>query len=198
MDEPVGGYSEPGYREGSRWWGLRKKLVPPDGLNGQRFGASVSLDPVMHTAVVAAPLRAVLGSNETRICATEGHVCECYGVVRFGHMGSNTWAPSLEVHGSVHCVHEIFDDPAPGVVKLCQCTPAITRLTKNASGGVYIFQQDHGGVDEWGLVQILTLAETTYAEAFGIHGHEYFGSSVAVSGRYIVVGCPRSRSLPHS
>ena len=46
--------------------------VPPDGLAGQRYGASVGLDSVMHTVVVAAPLRPLLGANESGFCASEG------------------------------------------------------------------------------------------------------------------------------
>jgi len=191
VDVPVAGYAEAGYRHGSRWWGLRRKLEPPDAIPGQRFGASVALDPVMHTAVVAAPLRPLLGKNESGVCASEGHVCECYGQVRFGHVTLDTWAPSIAVHGSVMCIHQIFDDPAPGVVKLCECTPTVARQLKNDSGAVYVYQQDHGGSDAWGLVNVLTLENTTYAATHGVHGQEYFGSSVAVSGRHILVGCPR-------
>ena len=191
VDESTGSFSEAGYRAGSRWWGLRKKLVPPDGVNGQRFGASVALDPVMHVAVVAAPVRPVLGKNESGQCATEGHVCQCFGEVRFGHAATDSWAPPLTVKGSVLCVQEIFDDPAPGRVKVCDCTASQERLTKNASGAVYVYQQDHGGIDTWGLVNVLTLASTAYADTYGIQGREYFGSSVSVSGRHLVVGCPR-------
>jgi len=140
VDVPVGGYAEAGYRDGSRWWGLRKKIAPPDGVPGQRFGASISLDPVMRTVAVASPLRPLLGKNESGFCAYEGHVCECYGQVRFGHVETNTWAPSISTAGSVMCIHNIFDDPAPGQVKLCQCFPTKPQQTKNQSGAVYIYQ----------------------------------------------------------
>ena len=76
VDEAVGGYSEAGYRVGSRWWGLRRKLTPPDGIRGQRFGAVVSLCPVMHTAAVGAPLRPVTGASQSLLmcaCALECH-----------------------------------------------------------------------------------------------------------------------------
>ena len=66
-----------------------------------------------------------------------------------------------------------------------------SHQVKNESGSVYVYQQDHGGDDAWGLVNILSLRDTDYAETYGIHGHEYFGSSVSVSGRHIAVGCPR-------
>jgi hypothetical protein len=191
VDQPVAGYAYAGYRDGSRWWGLRKKLEPPDQVAGQRFGASVALDAVMHTAVVAAPLRPLLGNNESGLCAEEGHVCECWGAVRFGHPSSNVWAATLLVQGSIMCVHEIFDDPAPGLVKLCECLATQSRQLKNESGAVYVYQQDHGGRDAWGLVNVLTLSNTSYTRSYGLHGQEYFGSSVAVSGRHIVIGCPR-------
>lgn len=131
------------------------------------------------------------GNNESGFCANEGHVCECHGQVRFGHAETNAWAPMLPVSGSIMCLHEVFDDPAPGRVKTCECLPDQARQVKNQSGSVYVHQQDHGGKDAWGLVNILSLQETTYAATYGIHGYEYFGSSVSVSGRYIAVGCPR-------
>ena len=156
VDEAVGGYSEAGYRVGSRWWGLRRKLTPPDGIRGQRFGAVVSLCPVMHTAAVGAPLRPVTGAyqsllicacafechgvllttssagkNESGFCANEGHVCECYGQVRFGHLQTDAWAPTLSVSGSVMCIHEVFDDPAPGLVKRCECLPSQAHQVKD-------------------------------------------------------------------
>jgi len=178
VDTVVGGYSEPGYREGSRWWGQRAKLVPPDGIRGQRFGAAVALCPVMHTAVISAPLRPLAGANESGFCANEGHVCECYGQVRFGHVSSNTWAPTIAVTGSVMCIHEVFDDPKPNFVKICECLPSQARQLKNESGAVYVYQQDHNGTDAWGLVDTLTLYGTPYATTFGIHGQEYVSPSV--------------------
>jgi hypothetical protein len=106
----------------------------------------------MHTAVVAAPLRPLLGNNDSGLCDEEGHVCECWGAVRFGPPSSNVWAATLLVEGSILCVHEIFDDPAPGLVKLCECLATQSRQLKNESGAVYVYQQDHGGRDAWGLV----------------------------------------------
>ena len=44
-------------------------------------------------------------------------------------------------------------------------------------------QEDFGGIESWGLVNLLTLENTRYADTYGIHGYEYFGSSVGVSGR---------------
>jgi hypothetical protein len=49
-----------------------------------------------------------------------------------------------------------------------------------------IMQEDFGGIDAWGLVNLLTLENTSYADTYGIHGYEYFGSSVGVSGRDIL------------
>lgn len=88
VDEAVGGYSEAGYREGSRWWGMRSKLTPPDGISGQRFGAVVALCPVMHTAVVGAPFRPVTGEGsqsrvKTELCASHEQSCEQLSCVTY-------------------------------------------------------------------------------------------------------------------
>jgi hypothetical protein len=56
----------------------------------------------------------------------------------------------------------------------------------NAIGGAgeaYVYKKDQGGVDNWGLIKTLNSSNEDTSD--------YFGSSVAISGNYIVVGAPQ-------
>jgi hypothetical protein len=48
------------------------------------------------------------------------------------------------------------------------------------AGAAYVFQRDHGGVDNWGEVAKLTASDAQV--------HDFFGGNVAIAGDYIVVG----------
>eukprot|EP00960_Hanusia_phi_P034754 751268-Hanusia_phi.AAC.3 len=71
VDEIVGGYNDTGYRDGSRqewrkgFGSLRKEIVPPDSEAGQRFGSALSVDEIMNTVLVGAPLKTVGSGSQS-------------------------------------------------------------------------------------------------------------------------------------
>lgn len=52
-------------------------------------------------------------------CSAEGGTCSCRGVVRYGN--SDTWTTPQPVSGTTGCSSDVFGDPYPGRVNVCQC-----------------------------------------------------------------------------
>uniref|UniRef100_A0A7S0HH30 Uncharacterized protein n=1 Tax=Hanusia phi TaxID=3032 RepID=A0A7S0HH30_9CRYP len=65
--------------------------------------------------------------------------------------------------------------------------PLKTVGSGSQSGMAFVYQKDKGGLDNWGLVSSFSLENTSYI----VEGYEHFGTSVAISGRYLVIGCPQ-------
>ena len=60
--------------------------------------------------------------HSTHASCNTSSLCQCTGQVRYGH--ADTWSDSQEVDDSIDCSNTIFDDPAPGQAKECQCYEA--------------------------------------------------------------------------
>ena len=89
--------------------------------------------PVYYTSCFAAmhPLLSTLstvlcwnchGNAVEKQCATEGQVCKCTGVVRYG--SGERWSHYQPSHTSVLCNLHVFGDPNVGVRKMCMCRKA--------------------------------------------------------------------------
>jgi len=88
-------------------------------------------------------------------CADQNGVCRCngvirYGVTRYGEPVSDRWSgPHMAAGGVRNCNDGEFGDPAPGVVKMCQCNAYNPTVGVSSSKVTYSSVKD-GNTDEWG------------------------------------------------
>ena len=149
-------------------WGEVKKLIPNDSNLQDSFGRSVAISG--DTAVVGAQ-----GAQNH----SGGRIGAAYIFSR-NEGGANNWGQVRKLIAGDAALDRSFG-----------CSVAIDAHTVVAgdsggdqrgvdAGAAYIFSRNHGGMDNWGQVKMLTAADAA--------ANDNFGYSVAVNGGRILVG----------
>jgi len=73
---------------------------------------------------------ALMAHPDDYICASEGNMCDCTGMVSYGY--GPVWTTN-GVMGSQLCANEAFGDPLRGVEKYCVCNPS-TQISETCAG----------------------------------------------------------------
>jgi len=150
--------------------------------DGMNLGESVDIDGEF--AVIGAPNTAVLNGASSVFSGT-AYVYRGYDPgtpadssddfwlfqtqlvpTDVGDLSSDRFGTAVAISGDTIAVGTTFDDTA-----------------SSSAGAVYIFQQDFGGVDQWGEV-----TKITHSLA---NSNDNFGNSVAIDGDTLVVGAFR-------
>jgi hypothetical protein len=154
------------------WQGIQvqlAKLTAADGVSGDGFGVSVSMDG--DTAVVGA-IWVDVGGNIDQGAA--------YVFYR-NQGGPNAWGQVAKLTAADGATQDYFGQS----VSISGDTAVVGALNANVGGNLmqgaaYVFSRDHGGANAWGQVAKLTAADGAAYDRFGI--------SVAVSSDTALVG----------
>jgi hypothetical protein len=172
-------------------WGLLKKVIPTSGGSRQaqdNFGASVNITG--QYAIVGAPNVAsnasgstpVTGAGAAFIFKKDQNGINNWGqvkkIVAFGNENSRNindgFGSSVSIDGTYAVV---------GAPRHSYDTNGENQLEE--TGAAYVFKINQGGTDNWGSL-IKLIATGSNARTQG----DKFGSSVALSGGYALVGAP--------
>lgn len=146
-------------------WGERQKITAIDGVAGDQFGVSVSVDGT--TAVVGSYFDNPAGSNSGSAYVYERN-------------GGGTWDLVIKLEASDG---ESLDQFGYAVDIDGDNVVVGARYENTREGSIYIFNRDNGGPDAWGEV---VKREPSDGSSF-----DQFGSSVAISGCTAIVGSPK-------
>lgn len=175
----AGGYDDSGCvyvfernQGGSNAWGQVIRLVASDAVSNQSFGVSVTIEGE----------RVVVGAHGDPGLIGQPVVGAVY-VFERNYGGPNNWG---EVAKAMASDGEFFDALGWWVDVsgdwLVASAPFEDEVAEDA-GAAYVFNRNHGGIDNWGEVQKLVAAD-------GVE-HDEFGQSVSISGPIILVGAPQ-------
>ena len=152
---------------GGNNWGEVVKLIASDGAELSHFGSSVSI--FGDTAIVGA-----YASDNAGPSSGSAYIFER------NHGGANKWGEWLKLTALDAAADDHFGDS----VSIFGDTAIVGAYANDdaglSSGSAYIFQRNHGGMDNWGQVKKLTASD---AELFDL-----FGDSVAISSDTAIVG----------
>jgi len=156
-------------------WGLVHSIKPSDPATGDRFGHSVSLSG--DTALIGAYFDDV-GANENQGSA--------YVFMR-NKNGPNVWGQVRKILAPAGAAFEEFGTQVAlngdtGLIGIPNRTTA--GLAK--AGSAYLFERNQGGADHWG-------AANSFAAPDGA-ANDTFGSAVALSAKYVLIGARTSNS----
>lgn len=150
-------------------WGVIAKRTASDAAAGDSFGHSVSISG--DHVVVGAPNKDGLGADEGA----------AYVFAR-DQGGTDAWGEVVILTASDAAAGDSFGHSV-------SVSGDYVVVGANRKGGVgtdrgaaYVYYRDQGGPDAWGEVVILTASDPADSD--------YFGSSVSISGDYILVGAP--------
>jgi hypothetical protein len=108
---------------GLHWTGLRVKLSP-------FYDASLIANRNLWTGKLFIACYDS-GNDPWSVCASQYEQCSCPdGIVRYG--ASGVYAPIKEVITSTDCTNDVFGNPIPGVLKICECA--------SCGSGKYLYQ----------------------------------------------------------
>ena len=162
------------YRDqgGADAWGQMAKLTAVDGVAGDRFGWSVSVDG--DTAIVGAALASV-DSN-----AGQGAAYVFYR----DQGGPDAWGQVTKLTPADGAVADLFGSSVSvsGDMAVVGARQADIGSSSN-QGAAYVFFRDQGGADAWGQMAKLTSADGAEDDVFG--------QSVSISGDTVIVGAHR-------
>ncbi len=150
-------------------WGEVLKLTASDPADGDQFGYSVSLSG--DYAVIGAPYKDDTGADEGAVYVYDQDLggTDAWGeVVKLtasDAAAGDEYGSSVAIDGDYAVIGAPYDDDAG-----------------TDEGASYVYYRDQGGVDNWGEVVKLTASDA--------EGSDSFGSSVSISGDYILVGAP--------
>ncbi len=148
-------------------WSLIGKRVASDGLAGDAYGSSVSIDGDF--AAIGAPMDDYAGN---RINAGSVYVNENL---------SNAWSEIAHLHASDYLRDDNYGTSvAISGANLFVGSPLNDVSAKQNAGSVYVHFQDEGGINAWGEVENLIADDFTAADQFGI--------SVAADGDVVAIG----------
>ncbi len=153
---------------GTNNWGQATKLLPADGLSTDHFGASVGLSG--DHAVIGAPMQDQLGNDTgaayvfSRNQGGIGLWGQARKLVSPDSLNNDQFGLSVSISGDKVVVGMPFS--------------GIDNQSK--FGSAYLFVQDFGGTNLWGLVQKFDRADS--------ENNDQFGLAVAVGGNTVVVG----------
>lgn len=156
------------HQGGAHNWGFFKKLTASDAANSDLFGEAVAIEGD-RIVVGASAKRAIYiferdagGPDQwgevTQFTTTDGQFNDLFG-------------DTVSLSGDTILVGAFGDDGE------CPSNGACN------SGAAYIFQEDFGGVGNWGQVVRLTASDAALGDSFG--------KSVDIHGDVAVVGAPR-------
>ena len=154
---------------GTNNWGEVKKLVASDTQNYEYFGITVDLDEDV----------AIVGVNDKTVNGKQAGKGAAYIFAR-NEGGSNNWGEIIKLTAS-----DGEDDDRFGYSVAIDGDIAIVGAWQEADGGtnagaVYVFEQNFGGINNWGQVKKIT--------AYDADEFDYFGQSVALDGNIAIVG----------
>jgi hypothetical protein len=92
------------------------------------------------------------------------------------HGGPDNWGEVIKLTASDGARYDQFG----GLVAISGDTAIVGANGNDDAGSAYIFERNHGGVDNWGEVIKLTASDATFADNFGV--------SVSISGDTAIVG----------
>lgn len=146
-------------------WGQVAVLTASDGTSGNQFGYSISIDG--DVVVVGAP-------------GDSGGTGAAYVYGR-NTGGADNWGEIKKVTGSDSVVEDSFgfSVSVSGDTTVLGA-PAHFASDIPVTGAAYVFQQDQGGVDNWGEVKKLVPADVAEGDVFGF--------SVSISGDTVAIG----------
>ncbi len=147
-------------------WGELQKLIPSDINNGDVFGQSVAISG--EYIVVGAS-----SGNASYIFKKDHGGVDNWGelkrIVSNDLASGDSFGESVDIDGDYVIIASRFDQE-----------DAAGNNSLHNAGSVYIFNKDEGGTDNWGQVQKIVASDRDQGDAFG--------SDVAISGDYAVVG----------
>jgi FG-GAP repeat len=154
---------------GTNNWGQVKKLTADDGAENDTFGSAVSIDG--DYAVVSAP-----GANEN-----QGAVYIFYRQ----QGGNNNWGQLKKLTASDGEAGDLF-----GIsVSLYFDTLVVGAYHDDSDqGSAYVFEQDEGGLDNWGEKKKIAADDGA--------ANDHFGFSVSAGFDEVVVGAYGNESTP--
>jgi len=150
-------------------WGQLKRLVPGTGSGGEAFGHSVSTDGV--SIAVGAPWDSALGA--------QSGVVNLYGI---DQGGSSNWGFVKKILSPSATSGDLFGSS----VSIHASTLAVGSpgddLWGTEAGAAHLFEVDHGGSGNWGLINSLNASDPTAGDRFG--------AAVSLSFDDAVIGAP--------
>ncbi len=142
-----------------------QKILAGDGTADAQFGSSVYVSG--DYAIVGSPGDADYGSNS--------------GAAYIFHRNEDKqWVEMKKIVASDIAAEDVF-----GISVSISGNYAIVGASRDDdytsnTGSAYIFQKDHGGINNWGELIKLTASDPDY--------YAYFGNSVSITGDYAIVG----------
>lgn len=162
-------------------WGEVKKLLASDGAADDRFGGSVAISG--NTVVVGAYFE---DHDANGVAGDESNVGAAY-VYQRNLGGANTWGERKKLTASDHAADDFFGSS----VAISGTTLVVGATSENHNadsvpgdetsvGAAYVFEQNQGGTNNFGLAKKLIAADGAGGDGFGL--------SAAMSATTIVVG----------
>jgi hypothetical protein len=160
----VGGNLQQGstyvYRFDGTAWNYQTNLLQPDGAAYDRFGRSVAIDGDI----------AVAGSH---FDDDDGSKSGSASVFRFD---GSEWNHVTKLNANDGSTGDEFG----WSVAVSGDTIVVGAHMDNGVGSAYVFERDHGGIENWGQVAKLTASDAA--------SEDHFGHAVGISGERIVIG----------
>ncbi|MDQ6477975.1 T9SS type A sorting domain-containing protein [Dyadobacter sp. LHD-138] len=160
-------------------WGLVKKITASVRGIGDSFGYSVSING--NYAIVGA-YQEDENANETTTLSASGSAY----IFKKDLGGADNWGQIKKITASTRGVTDFFgyavsiNGDYAIVGAYFEGEDALEANTLSASGSAYIFKKDQGGADSWGQIKKITAPIR--------NDNDLFGSSVSISGDYLIVG----------
>ncbi len=151
-------------------WGLVRKILAPDGINGDQFGFSTAIEGDL----------AVIGAH-----LDDDHGGSSGAVYLFSRDagGANNWGFVKKLVASDAASGDQFGTAVAIADGGIIVGAPLEDEVGNASGAAYVFRRNAGGANNWGFVRKLVDDVNGEADA-------NFGASVAVSRGVAVIGAP--------
>ncbi|MFK7905345.1 MAG: hypothetical protein AB8B69_09485, partial [Chitinophagales bacterium] len=144
-------------------WGQVKKIQASDKVSGDRFGTSVSIS-----------------GNHAIIGAFAEDTGGTAYIFEKDQGGVNNWGEAKKLQASDREEDDEFGFSV-SILGTYAIVGARSEVTDgDRAGAAYIFEKDQGGVNNWGEVKKILASDKQTGDRFG--------SSVAISGDYVIVG----------
>ncbi len=153
-------------------WGESKKLVPAGGAAGDQFGAVTIYGD---TIAVGSPRNGAIGSKMGAVYVYDRNNG---GTTNWGQtkklipsdgVDSDAFGTSVALYGDTLAVGAQFNSP--------------NTNTSFRTGGIYIYERNLGGTNNWGFVKKIVGADNV--------NNDQFGHAVALSTDMIIAGSPQ-------
>jgi VCBS repeat-containing protein len=160
--------------DGSNTWTQFKKLTAPDVRSGDHFGSAVAVSGDL--LVVGSPLNDEKANDAgaAYVFARNQNGSNQWGFVKklmaYDAFNSDQFGSAVAISNTLVAVGSPLTDLPVGGGAM------------GDAGAVYVFDQNQGSANAWGLVKKVTLTNAFTAD--------HFGSAVSLSGDNLVVGAP--------